>query len=88
MFTGYNGHFNSFVLIRSLYGRLVNQPFTKSAFGNSAPYKSRPWANQPPVENVCSWKLFIDLQKAFDWVDKDISSGEKQKIKGSFFKRN
>ena len=49
------------------------------------PLKIRPWTNRTTVENRSNENLFIDLQRAFDWVDKDISSGLlKQKNKGSF----
>ena len=63
----------------------ANWPPKKVGPGQIGPLKIRPWTNRTPVENFCNWNLFIDLQRAFNLVDKDISSGLlQQKNKGSF----
>ena len=53
---------------------LANRPPKKVGPGQIGPLKIWPWTNRPPVENFCNLNLFVDLQRAFDWVDKDISS--------------
>ena len=57
----------------------------KSLPGANQPPSIRPWANRSPIKkNFCNWNLFIDLQKAFNWADIDISSGY---IRGHFRQR-
>ena len=60
-------------------GPLPNRPSA------NRPPKIWSWANQPPVENFCNLQLFIDLQKAFDWVYKYFfSTSLNRKIRSPF----
>ena len=67
----------------------ANRPPRKASPGQIGPIKNWHWTNRPPVENFCYQNLLVDLQRAFDWFDKDISSGLlKQKNKGSYSAEN